>query len=557
MTVKELITIYFTNALKKIESDTRLPPNLFDVSVQLETPKNPNHGDFATSLALRLAKPSGMNPKNLAAQIINAAEPSEIIERIWVEGPGFINISLRTKWLVSQVDCINNEGYSFGNSEYGKGDTVQVEFVSVNPTGPVHVGHARGAILGDSLSNILDTAGFRVTREYYFNDAGAQMDLFYRSLYARYLQLFDNETQMPDRGYMGDYMLDLAQVIFQEFGEEFVNLPQEEALSKIGVLGLERMLQNIQDDLDKLKITFDVWFKEHTLYELGQFNKAMTVLQDGNHITKRDGATWFVSSALGEEKDNVIIRSTGIPTYFAADIAYHYNKFIERKFSKVINVWGADHQGHVSRMKAAVGALGVSPENLTVLITQIVTLKRGSNQIRASKRSGEFITLKELIEEVGSDPCRYFFLARSPDSQMEFDIELAKKESSENPVYYIQYAHARTCSILKVAQANKIDYKDGDPSLLRDETELNLIRKMLAFPDLIKSMAETLEPHHLPHYSQELASLFHLFYQKCRVVSSKQEDSELTKARIKLVRCAKFVLGKSLSLMGMEAPETM
>ncbi|MQF99039.1 MAG: arginine--tRNA ligase [SAR202 cluster bacterium] len=553
MNARTTISHVLKSATISIKEDINLPLDT-PVDILLEVPQNPDHGDFATSLALRLAKPCNMSPQNIADRIIAASKPSEAIESIWVEGPGFINVSLNKIWVSHQVENINSIGQKYGNIELGNKSRVQVEYVSVNPTGPVHVGHARGAVLGDTLSNILETANFNVTREYYFNDAGAQMELFYKSLHARYLQINGQSVEMPDNGYMGEYMIDLAKELINDILEQSDNVSVEYTPEEIGQLGLNKMLENIRSDLDSLNISFDVWFKEHTLYDLGQYSEAMKLLKQGGFIAQEDGATWFKSSLLGEEKDNVVVRSNGTPTYFAADIAYHYNKFVERQFATVIDVWGADHQGHVSRMKAAVKAIGVDPENLTIIITQIVTLKRGNQQIRASKRTGDVITLQELIDEVGPDCCRYFFLSRSPDSQMEFDLDLAKKESSENPVYYIQYAHARISGILKTASLNQIEYQTGDVSLLQDPMELNLIKKMLAFPDLIEYMATELEPHHLPHYSQELANIFHLFYQNCRVIS---DDQDMTKARIKLVKATHIVLNRCLTLMGMDSPNTM
>ena len=455
------------------------------------------------------------------------------------------------------MEGIIAEGDEYGNIDLGKGERVQVEFVSVNPTGPIHVGHARGAVLGDALASVLSAAGYNVTREYYVNDAGSQMESFYNSLYIRYQQALGRDAEMPQGGYMGDYMVELAKNVAEEEGDRFLSMPVEEAVSEIGHIGLDRMLQNIRDDLENLRIRFDVWFRENTLYDGGQYQRAMDALSSDNHLMQREGATWFVSTALGEDKDNVVVRSNGTPTYFASDIAYHYNKFLERGFSKVIDVWGADHQGHVSRIKAAIGALGIDPQRLTVLIGQMVTLKRGSQLLRASKRTGEFITLPELLEEVGPDPCRYFFLARSPESQMEFDLELAKKESAENPVYYVQYAHARISSILRLAEERQIDFGDGDVSLLTHPGELSLIRKLVMLPELVESMAVNLEPHHLPHYAQDLAAAFHWFYQQCRVVSSEPGDEAITKARLKLVKASAIVLGRCLRLMGMEAPEQM
>ena len=527
------------------------------VDVTVEHPQSEEHGDFATSLPLKLARSLRMSPLEIAQRIAPLIPPADAVERVWAEPPGFINFSLTPAWLASQLEGIIAEGDEYGNIDLGKGERVQVEFVSVNPTGPIHVGHARGAVLGDALASVLSAAGYNVTREYYVNDAGSQMESFYNSLYIRYQQALGRDAEMPQGGYMGDYMVELAKNVAEEEGDRFLSMPVEEAVSEIGHIGLDRMLQNIRDDLENLRIRFDVWFRENTLYDGGQYQRAMDALSSDNHLMQREGATWFVSTALGEDKDNVVVRSNGTPTYFASDIAYHYNKFLERGFSKVIDVWGADHQGHVSRIKAAIGALGIDPQRLTVLIGQMVTLKRGSQLLRASKRTGEFITLPELLEEVGPDPCRYFFLARSPESQMEFDLELAKKESAENPVYYVQYAHARISSILRLAEERQIDFDDGDVSLLTHPGELSLIRKLVMLPELVESMAVNLEPHHLPHYAQDLAAAFHWFYQQCRVVSSEPGDEAITKARLKLVKASAIVLGRCLRLMGMEAPEQM
>ena len=527
------------------------------VDVTVEHPQSEEHGDFATSLPLKLARSLRMSPLEIAQRIAPLIPPADAVERVWAEPPGFINFSLKPAWLASQLEGIIAEGDEYGNIDLGKGERVQVEFVSVNPTGPIHVGHARGAVLGDALASVLSAAGYNVTREYYVNDAGSQMESFYNSLYIRYQQALGRDAEMPQGGYMGDYMVELAKNVAEEEGDRFLSMPVEEAVNEIGHIGLDRMLQNIRDDLENLRIRFDVWFRENTLYDGGQYQRAMDALSSDNHLMQREGATWFVSTALGEDKDNVVVRSNGTPTYFASDIAYHYNKFLERGFSKVIDVWGADHQGHVSRIKAAIGALGIDPQRLTVLIGQMVTLKRGSQLLRASKRTGEFITLPELLEEVGPDPCRYFFLARSPESQMEFDLELAKKESAENPVYYVQYAHARISSILRLAEERQIDFDDGDVSLLTHPGELSLIRKLVMLPELVESMAVNLEPHHLPHYAQDLAAAFHWFYQQCRVVSSEPGDEAITKARLKLVKASAVVLGRCLRLMGMEAPEQM
>ncbi|MGB2827340.1 MAG: arginine--tRNA ligase, partial [Dehalococcoidales bacterium] len=407
---------------------------------------------------------------------------------------------------------------------------------------------------GSTLSNVLIAAGYQVEREYYINDAGNQIDAFCRSLYARYQQRFGNEAEMPEDGYFGQYMVDLAGEIADQKGDEFLRLPEAEAIDKLGQVGLEKMTGQIKADLELLGVTFDVWFSERSLHKNGQYDDVMAFLKQGGHISEKEGATWFISTALGEDKDNVVIRSDGSPTYFATDIAYHYDKFIKRKFDTVINIWGADHMGHVSRMKAVVGALGIDPEQLKVIISQMVTLRRGGEIVRISKRSGDIVTLRELVEEVGTDVCRFFFLSRSADSQMDFDLELAKKQSADNPVYYVQYAHARIASILRLAQEKGIDYGAGDTSLLTTEPELTLIRKMLLLPELMETIVTTLEPHHLTYYAQDLATVFHSFYKQCRVVS---EDEALTRARLKLVEAAKTVLSRTLHLMGMTAPEKM
>ena len=525
--------------------------------IQMERPSNPENGDFATSLPLRLARATRINPLQLAEMLVERMPPSEVVNRVEAAHPGFVNFYLEPQWMQQQVEAVRAAGPDYGRVDVGRQRRVMVEFVSVNPTGPVHVGHARGAVLGSTLANILEAAGCEVVREYYVNDAGNQMDAFYRSIYARYQQALGYEAEFPANGYQGEYIEDLAKEIIQAEGTRFLGMAEAQAVREIGDLGREKMIVNIREDLDSIGVAFDNWFTERSLYQSQEYDRAMTILRDKNFLSEREGALWFNSSLLGDEKDNVVVRSTGEPTYFASDIAYHHNKFLERKFDQVINIWGADHQGHVARMKAAVEALGVSPEALTVLISQLVTLKRGAEIERQSKRTGEFVTLRELVEEVGSDACRYFFLARAASTQMDFDLELAKQESSENPVYYVQYAHARIASILGLARERNLDWAAGDVSLLNDPNELNLIRTMIRLPELVEQMAVDLEPHHLPHYAMELATAFHYFYENCRVVSANAEDSEVTLARLKLVEAAQIVFRRALELMGMSAPERM
>ena len=522
--------------------------------VLIEHPQNPEHGDFASGLPLKLARSMKMSPMAIAEKVSEHIVPPPQVDKIWVASPGFINFILREDWLSTEVESILAAGESYGDIELGKGNRVQLEFVSVNPTGPLHVGHGRGAVLGSTLANVLTASGYAVEKEFYINDRGNQINNFGRSLHARYRQCLDKEATMPPDGYYGNYMIDLAKEIVQEQGDRFLLLPESEAASQLAKVGIIRMLQRIKQDLELLNVVFDTWFSERSLYQGGQYNKAMELLQGGGYIAKKENATWFESSSLGEDKDNVLVRSDGSPTYFASDIAYHYNKFLERKFDWVIDIWGADHQGHVPRMKAVLKALGCDPEQLKVIIYQLVTLRRGQEIVKVSKRSGDIITLQEVIDEVGSDACRFLFLSRSADGQMDFDLELAKRQSADNPVYYVQYAHARIASILRFAKQRGMDCSQGDASLLTTEPELTLIRRLILLPEIVEQVAGTLEPHHLPYYAQELATVFHSFYKQCRVVS---KDEALTKARLKLVQATQIALAKVLRLMGMAAPEKM
>ncbi len=551
--VKQKLVEMLTRAASQAQKLGKLPSVALP-DIILERPQNPEHGDYASSFSLKLARATGLSPLTIANEVVGLVEPAAEVESVTVAPPGFINFKLKSEWLTRQVDSILEAGDAYANLNLGQGSRVQLEFVSVNPTGPLHVGHGRGAILGSTLASVLTAAGYEVEKEYYINDAGSQMDAFYRSLYARYQQCLDVAAEVPADGYLGSYMVDLAKEIIAEEGDRFLNLAEPEAVSQLGRLGLEKVIKQIRGDLELLGVTFDVWFSEQSLYDNGQYQTAMSLLQQGGYIAEKEGATWFVSTALGEDKDNVVVRGDGSPTYFAADIAYHYNKFLERKFDEVINIWGADHQGHISRMKAVIGALGINPEQLKVIISQMVTLHRGDEMVRISKRSGDIITLREVVEEVGADACRFFFLSRSADSQMDFDLELAKKESPDNPVYYVQYAHARIASILRLAEERGIDCRDGDVSLLTTESELTLIRRMLLLPEVVEIIATALEPHHLTYYAQDLATIFHSFYKQCRVVS---RDAALTKARLKLVVAAQLVLAKTLRLMGMTTPQKM
>ena len=556
MTLTDRVRDLLTDALRATQADGRLPEADVD-AVTVERPQNPEHGDFATSTPMKLARVMRRNPFDIAEAIASSTPTGGILAKVEAVRPGFVNLRLNPAWLAEQVDVIRQARDTYGSVDDGKGTRVQVEFVSVNPTGPIHVGHGRGAVFGSSLASVLEAAGYDVQREYYINDAGNQMDMFNRSVYARYVQAFGREAEVPEEGYSGEYLVDLAGELREEFGDKFLDMDEDRAVSEIGGIGMNRMIDAIREDMQRLEVRYDVWFSEQSLFDSGQFETAMAMLEEKDLTVERDGATWFAATKLGDEKDKVLIRGTGAPTYFASDVAYHYDKFLVRGFDRVINIWGADHQGQVPFMQQLADVLGVSRDSLVLLIYQLVTLKSGGEAVRFSKRAGQIVTLRELVEEVGADACRFFFLQRAPESQMEFDIELAKEQSDKNPVYYIQYAHARIASILRLAEQRGIDFADGDVTLLTHEAELSLVRTMLRLPELISMMARNLEPHHLTYYSMELATGFHNFYQQCRVVSSDPADAEITKARLKLAEATKSVLARCLTLMGMTAPEAM
>ena len=546
--IKHELAKLVERAAKEAQSKEMIPPAALP-EISVERPQNPEHGDYASTMALKLARAARMNPIAIANAIASNFPPVPGVESVTVVAPGFINFRLTDDWLREQVGAILKAREAYGNLDMGKGLRIQIEFVSANPTGPLHVGNGRGAMLGNALANLLSAAGYNVEKEYYINDAGSQIEVFARSLHARYIQALGREIAFPEDGYGGAYMIELGEDIAKEYGEQYIDKVEE-----LGNMGLERMLNMIRTDLEKLGVVFDSWYRESSIYKGGKYENAIKILREKGYVSEREGALWFNSTSLGEDKDNVLVRSTGVPTYFASDAAYHYDKLVERGFDRAINIWGADHMGHVSRVKAVLSAMGIDPERLKIIIMQLVTLKRGAEAVRLSKRTGDIITLSEVLEEVGADACRFFFLSRSADSQMDFDLELAKQQSNDNPVYYVQYAHARIAGILRHAAERGIDWSDGDVSLLSEEAELELIRQMILLPELVEIAANTLEPHSLPHYSQELATSFHSFYTVCRVVS---DDIPMTKARLKLVEAAKIVLARTLGLMGMTAPENM
>ncbi len=521
----------------------------------VERPDQVAHGDFATGIALKLARSVRMNPLQLAHIIVRHLGEMPEMESISVAAPGFINFTVRPSWLQGLTDTILVDPVAYGDLDLGCDARIQIEFVSANPTGPLHVGHGRGAVLGSTLANVLSAAGYQVDREYYLNDIGNQIRTFGRSLYVRYRQTLGDDLEMPSEGYMGDYVRELAQTLVDTYGDRFATMDDEDkAIQTLSELGTKLMVEAIKEDLARLNVVFDSWFSEQSLHDSGEYERVMALLRDSGMVTERENAVWFESSLMGEDKDSVLIRTDGSPTYFASDIAYHYDKLINRAYDWVIDIWGADHQGHIPRMKAVVKALGQDPEKLTVLTCQLVSLRRGEEIVKASKRSGDVVTLRELINEVGPDACRYNFLSRSADSQMDFDIELAKRQSADNPVYYVQYAHARIASILRGAVERGVVQGEADVCLLKEQAEMDLLRALSRFPEVIDTVARTLQPHHLPYYAQELATVFHAFYKQCRVLT---EDHPMTQARLRLVLATKAVLVRTLDLMGVSAPEEM
>ncbi|WP_066634083.1 arginine--tRNA ligase [Desulfolucanica intricata] len=523
----------------------------------VEVPREKGHGDFATNLAMTLAKPARMAPRKIAETIIEYLDLEDTwVERVEIAGPGFINFYLDPSWVYETLRRIEIAGSDYGRLMLGAGKKVQVEFVSANPTGLLHMGNARGAALGDSLAALLDFAGYQVTREFYINDAGNQIENFGRSLEARYLQLLGQNCPVPEDGYHGKDIIDTMQGFIQKYGDKYLKVEESERRKVMVEYALAEKLGAIRNNLADFGVNYDVWFSEQTLHESGAVDEVIKLLQEKGYIYEKEGALWFKASEFGLEKDEVVVRSNGIPTYFAADIAYHKNKF-DRGFERVINIWGADHHGHVNRVKGAVAAVGYNPENLDVILMQLVRLFRGGEIVRMSKRTGQFVTLEELVEEVGRDAARYFFIMRGADSHLDFDLDLAKSQSNENPVFYIQYAHARICSIFRQLEEQGRELPSAeqvDLTLLKEETELELIRKLADFSDEIASAAQNLAPHRIARYVHELAGLLHSFYNSNRVIV---DDPELSGARLVLVKATQIVLQNALFILGVAAPEKM
>ena len=523
-------------------------------SFVLEQPKEKAHGDFATNVAMLLAKPARLAPRKIAEILVENFPKNPLVEKVEIAGPGFINFYLSPQWLYPVIEQVTEQDLDYGKSDIGKGKKVQVEFVSANPTGLLHMGNARGAALGDSIATLLAASGHDVAREFYINDAGNQISKFGESLEARYLEILGREFTFPEDGYHGEDIKETMQKLVEQEGDKYVNMDSTLRREMLIEFGLKEKLSAIKAVLEKFGVEYDVWFSEQSLHDSGEVAKTIETLKEKGHLYEQEGALWFRASSFGEEKDEVLVRSNGTPTYFAADIAYHKNKF-DRGFDWVINIWGADHHGHVSRMKGAMEAVGYDSSKLDVILMQLVRLYKGGEIVRMSKRSGEFVTLDDLIDEVGKEAARFFFVMRNPDSHLDFDLDLAKSQSSDNPVFYVQYAHARICSILRQAQEKGISLDQGaENSVLKAEAELDLLKKIALFPTEVAEAALALEPYRIARYSQELASIFHSFYNSCRVIS---EDEALSQARLNLVNAARITLRNSLALLGLTAPEKM
>lgn len=540
-------------ALVKAQQKGTLPP--FDPpEITVERPKDTTLGDFASPVAMGLARSARMAPRKIAEAIVENAEHPGYLSEITIAGPGFINFRLTEGWFADQVARVLKAGNQFGRINLGQGAPVQVEFISANPTGPLTFGSGRNAVLGDALASVLEAAGYKVEREYYLNDRGNQMAIFARSLQARYAEALGQAERfpMPEDGYPGDYLLEMGRDLADEVGEAYLALDEAAAIDTFHREGLKRMVARIEADALSLNIRFDTWHSEQSLYDDKTYDLICDRLKAAGQIIEKEGAIWF-KGENEEDKDNVIVRSNGQATYLASDIAYIYNKLVTRNFRRAIYIWGADHHGHVARLKSAARALGLDDERVTILLYQLVALERDGKPVRMGKRS-KFVSLAEVVDEIGPDATRFMLLTRSADSQMTLDLGLAVKQSNDNPVFYVQYGHARIASILLKAESEGVTADNANLLLLSHPVEQDLIRQILRLEEVIEHAANTLAPHHLTYYAQELATAFHSFYHNCRVVG---DDPALSSARLALVKAAKIALANTLTLMGMTAPDQM
>lgn len=586
--MKSQIEALLNAAIRQLQAAQQLPADL-DPKIVVERTKDKQHGDYASNLAMMLAKPAGKKPRDLAAELIAALPADPAVQKVEIAGPGFINFYLNDGSQYAVIGHILNEGKHFGRSNIGQGKHVQVEYVSANPTGPLHVGHGRGAAYGATVANLLEAAGFRVHREYYVNDAGRQMNILATSVWLRYLEILGVEFDFPCNGYKGEYIKDISLKLAEEEGKTWVktaeavfkDIPADEpaggdkeahidglierAKALLGHNGykiffdaaLDSILGDIRDDLAEFGVEYTEWFSENSLTRDGRVQKAIDILQAKDKLYEKDGAIWFRSTDYGDDKDRVVARDNGQTTYFASDIAYHMNKF-ERGFDQVINIWGADHHGYIPRVKASLDALGFDSGKLTVLLVQFAILYRGGERVQMSTRSGSFVTLRELRDEVGNDAARFFYVTRKSEQHMDFDLDLAKSQSKDNPVYYIQYAHARVCSIMKRASedGHGWDRETGLAHLqmLDNDYEQGLLGKLAQYPEILERAALHHEPHQIAQYLRDLASDFHSWYNAHKVI---MEEPGLRNARLTLSEAVRQVINNGLMLLGVSAPESM
>ena len=547
------------NALESARKSGAIPPFGHLEEIFVTEPPQPEFGDYSSNVALIIAGSAGVAPMELAERIADAVEPSEVVAEVFAARPGFINFRLSPDWLRSRIPEIEQQGLEYGRSNFGDGKRVQVEFVSVNPTGPLHIGHARGAVLGEGIAKVLHAVGYDVQREYYLNDAGEQIKSFGNSAYAKYIKAAGKSPDEEGLEYAGPYMDALGARLLEELGPDLADIPKSEALPKVSETALNLMVSAIRATLERIGIMYDAWRSERDLmHKGGLFEEAMGILQEKGCLAERDGAIWFLATQFGGEEDYVVVRrGQGGPTYFGTDIAYHYDKLLKRKFDRVVNIWGADHHGHEPRLINAMTALGGDESKLTIIFNQIVHLKEGGENKKFSKREGNFISMDELLDAVGVDNCIYTFMSRNPDSQMEFDIQLTKSQSAENPAYYVKYAHARICSILGEAKKRGIEFAQGDISLLTHPREMELLKSISAFPDVVHQAAVNFAPQHIPKFAYETAKKLQVFYEECRVLPKKDEARETALARLRLVSAVQVLLVNVLNLMGMSAPKKM
>ena len=558
--MKVLLATLIRQAIESATTAGHLRSADHQPSIVLQIPKAASHGDFSTNIAMTMARFQKMAPSDIARIMIDHLDDSDqVLERVEVAGPGFINFFITQKKWYEVLKAVHSEDEAYGSSQVGEGERIQVEFVSANPTGPLHVGHGRCAAVGETLAEILKASGYEVQKEYYVNDSGRQIRTLGESVFVRYQQLLGKTVDLPEEGYQGDYIRDLARTLFDTEDDRLMNIPEDQAIERCARFAAGQILAEIKDDLTSFGVSFDVWFSEQSLYECGAVESVIAGARNRGIIYEHEGALWFRTQDYGDEKDRVVVRANGLTTYFASDIAYHLDKF-NRKFDRIINIWGADHHGYVSRVSASVQALGFDAGRLKVLLIQLVNLLRAGKPVAMSTRAGEFVTLREVIDEVGCDAARFVFLLRHYESPLDFDLELAKKQSNENPVYYVQYVHARISNILKkAAEQNhrQVSWNENFSDFVNLPEEIELIKLMAQYPEVVRQSALLMEPHRIPFYLKELAGAFHAYYHdrnKHQVIS---DDAELTAARLYLVAAIRIVIRNGLTLIGVSAPERM